>query len=127
MKLLEIAIPDDGKQFYRDVAKAAIKGNDEDPKKSAPVQLYETTRQETEVESGKTTTAVVDPPSKHDIGKLVNQLRSGLASVKEGRFSVTHKSGNIAWVTVNDNPVRERLPKKAAGPAKSAGNKPAAK
>lgn len=109
MKMLELAVPDDGKQFYRDVAKKAIEGNDKAPKLSVPVQLYE--YDETVVGSGL-------PPNKEAQAKLVNALRSGLTGAKEGvRFSVEHK-GQIAWVSVNSDPPRARKANKAPKPPK---------
>lgn len=110
MKMLELAVPDDGKEMFRTIAKKAIEGNEMEPKKSVPIQLWEVP-------------AVIEgepafvPPVKDDQAKLVNALRSGLAGTGQGRFSVEHK-GQIAWVSVNNVPAKARKPKtvKAATP-----------
>jgi len=107
MKMLELAVPYDGRELYRQIAKKAIEGNEMEPKKSVPVQLYEVP----EVD-GKPDPAFV-PPVKDDLAKLVNAVRSGLSGVKEGvRFSVEHK-GQLAWVSVNEAPAKARKPKVA--------------
>ncbi len=117
MKILELAVPDDGRELYRQIAKKAIEGNEMEPKKSVPVQLYEVPTEE----PAKSAFVV---PVKEELAKLVNAVRSGMAAVKDGvRFSVEHK-GQIAWVSVNSAPAKARKPKaKNAAPAKSATTK----
>ncbi len=118
MKMLELAVIDDGKQFYRDCAKKAIEGNEKEPKLSVPVQLYELT--ESVTEDGGVTTKAIPAPDKEAQAKLVNALRSGLSGAKEGvRFSVEHK-GQIAWVSINESPARKRAVKKSPATPKPA-------
>ena len=97
MKLMPelVALPDD-KALYRSIATMALDGDKHPEKKAAAVMLYDGG------ESG------AENPSKDAIAKLVATLRSRLASVDMGRFSVMHNGGPLAYVTVNDGPVRRR-------------------
>jgi hypothetical protein len=124
MKLLELVAPPDDKALYRKIAQMAIDGDKQPEKKAAALQLYETHREETDSETGKETRVAIAAPSKDDIAKVVATLRSRLASVDMGRFSVAHNGGQIAYVTVNDGPVRKRAAKKTApAPKKDAAPK----
>ncbi len=123
MKLIELVTPPDDRALYRQIAQMAIDGDKLPEKKAAAVQLYETDAQGGDLGIPGSTPI----PSKDDIAKLVATLRSRLASVDMGRFSVSHNGGALAYVTVNDSPVRKRAVKKNAGPPKPATTKAAGK
>lgn len=112
MKLMpDLVAPPDDKALYRSIATMAIDGDKQAEKKAAAVQLFE------DGASG------AENPSKGDIAKIVAALRSRLASVDMGRFSVSHNGGALVYVTVNDSAPRKRAVKKAVGskiPAKTA-------
>ena len=91
MKLLELEEKPDPKILFRKIAKAALDGADQTPPLAAPVELYGND--------------VMPVPSKETIAKQVQALRSGLASVDMGRFTV-EPIGNRAWVIVSTKPAR---------------------
>jgi hypothetical protein len=113
MKLIERVVPPDSKEPFKLIAASAIEGDKESPKTAAVVQLFDP--KETPEK----------PLTDDDIAKMVNSLRSGLASVTMGRFKVTHNGAkHLCFVTVNEAPVRKRAPKKAApAPKKDAAPK----
>ena len=103
MKLMELAAKPDDKTIYRQIAAAAREGDSNGL--SAPVDL-------TPDNDGP-----ANPTSEEDIAKLAGKLRSGLASINDGRYTV-EVIGSVAWVSVNKKDVRVRKPK-AAPPADS--------
>lgn len=107
MKLLELAPRPDDKQMYRSIAAAAKAGSQQNPPLSAPVQLWDAQQDSTEPQ-----------PTKEGLAKLAAQLRSGLASIKDGRYNVLHV-GSLAYVSVNTKPLvtRTRAAKKVSPPA----------